>query len=114
MTELDFQHCFFDDVPNDIFLTRDDNDDNVDDKDDEMMMLITRTISSSLRQFCLTTDFVSYLVGFLIQASPYFQNCFRFPICRYRNHVCKILTVSDPFIEKKLKMFQNVVFDSLN
>ena len=69
---------------------------------------------SSLRQFGSTTDFVSYLVGFLIHLSPYFQNCFCFPICRYRNHVCKILTVRDPLIVKNLKIFPNVVFDSSN
>ena len=62
---------------------------------------ITILIYSSLRQFGSTTDFVSYLVGFLIHLSPYFQNCFRFPICRYKNHVCSILT---PYSEK----FENI------
>ena len=54
------------------------------------------------------------MVGFLIHLSPYFQNCFRFPICRYRNRICKILTIRDPLIVKNLKIFPNVVFDSSN
>ena len=64
-------------------------------------------LRSSQRQFGSTTDFVSYLVGFLIHLSPYFQHCLRFPICRYRNHVFKILTVRDPRIVKNLKIFPN-------
>ena len=71
-------------------------------------------LQSSLRQFGSTTDSVSYLVGFLIHLSPYFQNCFRFKICMYRNHVCKNLTVSDPVIVKNLKIFPYVVFNSFN
>ena len=46
--------------------------------------------------------------------SPYFQNCFCFRMCRYRDHVCKILTVRDPLKVKNLKIFPNVVFDSLS
>ena len=70
--------------------------------------------NSRLRQFGSTTDFVSYLVGFLIHLSPYFKNFFRFPICRYWNHVGKILTVRNRLIVKIFKIFPNVVFDSLN
>ena len=70
-------------------------------------------LSSSLRQFCSITDFVSYLVGFLIHLSPYYQNCFCFPICRYRNHVSKILTVRDLPIVENWKIFPNVVFDQI-
>ena len=60
-------------------------------------------LRTRLRQFGSTTDFVSYLVEFLIHLLPYFQTCFCFTICRYRNHVCK-----------SLKIFPNVVFDCLN
>ena len=69
---------------------------------------------SSHRQLGSTTDFLLYLVGFLIHLLPYFRNCFCFPICRNKNHVCKILTLRDPLIVKNLKIFSNVVFDSLN
>ena len=50
------------------------------------------SLNSSFRQFGSTSDFVSNLFGFLIHWLPYFHNCFCFPIWRYRNHVCKILT----------------------
>ena len=62
----------------------------------EILVGLWPTMNSSLRQFGLTTDFLSYRVGFLIHSSPYFQNCFCLPICRNRNHVCKILTVRNP------------------
>ena len=64
---------------------------------------------SSLRQFGSTSDFVSYLVGFLIDLSPCFQNCFCFPIWRYRNHVCKIWpTVDFCFLAKGGKYAPNL------
>ena len=63
-------------------------------------------LRTALRQFGSTTDFVLYLVGFLIHSSPYFINCFRSPICRYRTHFCKILTVRDPPYSEK---FENII-----
>ena len=63
-------------------------------------------MSIGLRQFGSTTDVVSYLVGFLINLSPYFLNCFCFPIC------IETMTVREPLIVKNLKIFPNVVFDS--
>ena len=58
---------------------------------------------TSLRQFDSTTDFVSYLVEFLIHWSPYYQNCFCLPILG-------IETVLEKIRKNCIKIVKHVFF----